>query len=70
MKKNFWYIYFFDKPITDDKKEIIKTMKFNTINEMSEVLGMKPAVLSNYFHGLIKPRDILQYCIIYQSIPL
>ena len=42
MKKNYWYIYFFDKPITDDKKEIIKTMKFNTINEMSEVLGMKP----------------------------
>lgn len=66
MKKNYWYVYFFDK----DKKEIIKTMKFNTINEMSEVLGMKPAVLSNYFHGLIKPRGILNYCNIYQSIPL
>ena len=66
MKKNYWYVYFFDK----DRKEIIKTMKFNTINEMSEVLGMKPAVLSNYFHGLIKPRGILNYCNIYQSIPL
>ena len=32
MKKNYWYVYFFDK----DKKEIIKTMKFNTINEMRE----------------------------------
>jgi len=70
MKKNCWYVYFFDKPITEDKKEIIKTMKFNTINEMSDVLGLKPAVLSNYFHGLIKPRGVLNYCNIYQSIPL
>lgn len=70
MKKNFWYVYFFDKEITDDKKEIVKSIKFNTINEMSVVMGMKPAVLSNYFHGLIKPRGVLKYCIIYQSIPL
>lgn len=66
MKKNCWYVYFFDK----DKKEIVKTMKFNTINEMSDVMMIKPAVLSNYFHGLIKPRGILNYCNIYQSIPL
>ena len=70
MKKNFWYVYFFDKEITDDKKEIVKSMKFNTINEMSKVMNIKPAVLSNYFHGLIKPRGDLNYCIIYQSIPL
>ena len=70
MKKNFWYVYFFDKEITDDKKEIVKSMKFNTINEMSKVMNIKPAVLSNYFHGLIKPRGVLNYCIIYQAIPL
>ena len=70
MKKNHWYVYFFDKEITDDKKEIVKSIKFNTINEMSEVMGIKPAVLSNYFHGLIKARGVLKYCIIYQSIPL
>ena len=70
MKKNFWYVYFFDKEITDDIKEIVKSMKFNTINEMSKVMNIKPAVLSNYFHGLIKPRGVLNYCIIYQSIPL
>ena len=67
MKKNFWYVYLYEDK---DKKDIFKIMKFDTINEMSKVMNLKPAVLSNYFHGLIKPRDILQYCIIYQSIPL
>tara|TARA_R110000824_G_scaffold38002_5_gene116459 strand:- start:318 stop:530 length:213 start_codon:yes stop_codon:yes gene_type:complete len=70
MKKNFWYLYLFDKPIDDDTKDIFKIMKFDTINEMSEVIAIKPNILSNYFHGLIKPRGILKYCIIYQSIPL
>jgi hypothetical protein len=67
MKKNFWYVYLFEGK---DKKDIFKIMKFNTINEMSQVMGLKSSVLSNYFHGLIKPRDILEYCMIYQSIPL
>ena len=67
MKRNFWFVYLFD---SEEKKEIIKIMKFNTINEMSYVLQTPSSVLSNYFHGLIKPRDILKYCIIYQSIPL
>ena len=67
MKKNFWYVYLYEDK---EKKDIFKIMKFDTINEMSKVMNLKPAVLSNYFHGLIKPRDILEYCIIYQSIPL
>ena len=67
MKKNFWYLYLFE---TEEKKEIFKIMKFNTINDMSEVLQVKSNILSNYFHGLIKPRGILNYCMIYQSIPL
>ena len=67
MKKNFWYVYLYE---TEEKKDIVKVMKFNTINEMSYVLNIKPAVLSNFFHGLIKPRDTLKYCSIYQSIPL
>ena len=65
MKKNFWYVYLFD-----NNNEIIKIMKFNTIAEMSYVLGEKPSVLSSYFHGLIKSRGVLKYCKIYQSIPL
>ena len=67
MKKNFWYLYLFED---EDKTEIFKIMKFNTISEMSNVVDIKPNVLSNYFHGLIKPRGILKYCMIYQSIPL
>tara|TARA_R110001592_G_scaffold152202_3_gene379562 strand:+ start:2248 stop:2451 length:204 start_codon:yes stop_codon:yes gene_type:complete len=67
MKKNYWYLYLFE---TEEKEEIFKIMKFNTINDMSEVLQVKPNILSNYFHGLIKPRGVLKYCMIYQSIPL
>ena len=67
MKKNYWYVYLYEDK---NKTDIFKIMKFNTINEMSKVMGLKPAVLSNYFHGLIKPRDILEYCMIYQSITL
>jgi len=50
MKRNFWFVYLFDG---EEKKEIIKIMKFNTINEMSYVLQMPSSVLSNFFHGLI-----------------
>jgi hypothetical protein len=67
MKKNCWYLYLFED---EDRTEIFKIMKFDTISEMSAVLDIKSAVLSNYFHGLIKPRGVLKYCIIYQSIPL
>ena len=48
MKKNCWYLYLFEG---EDKTDIFKIMKFDTISEMSEVLQIKPAVLSNYFHG-------------------
>ena len=67
MKKNFWYLYLFED---EDKTEIFKIMKFNTISDMSDVVDIKPNILSNYFHGLIKPRGVLKYCMIYQSIPL
>jgi|TARA_R100001460_G_scaffold61691_3_gene101799 hypothetical protein len=67
MKKNYWYLYLFEN---EDHTEIFKIMKFNTMKEMSEVVNIPPAVLSNYFHGLIKGRGVLKYCKIYQSIPL
>ena len=67
MKKNSWYVYLYED---ETKTEIFKIMKFKTINEMSYVLGVKASVLSNYFHGLINPREVLNYCQIYQSIPL
>jgi len=55
MKKNFWYVYLYEDK---EKKDIFKIMKFDTINDMSKVMNLKPAILSNYFHGLIKARDI------------
>ena len=67
MKKNYWYLYLFED---EEKTEIFKVMKFNTISEMSNCIQLKPNILSNYFHGLIKPRGVLKYCMIYQSIPL
>ena len=68
MKKNYWVLHLYE---TKDKEgDIFKTMTFNTIKDISLVLNEKPQVISNFFHGLIKPRGILEYCILYQSIPL
>ncbi len=67
MKKNYWVLYLYE---SKDKGEIFKTMTFPTIKEVSYVLNLKPQIVSNYFHGLIKPRGILEYCVLYQSIPL
>ena len=41
MKKNCWYLYLFED---EDRTEIFKIMKFDTISEMSAVLDIKPAV--------------------------
>jgi hypothetical protein len=34
MKKNFWSVYLFDKEITDGDKDIVKIMKFDTMNSV------------------------------------
>ena len=67
MKKNYWYVYLFE---SEDKTDIFKIMKFNTINDMSEVLQVKPNILSNYFHGLIDEVSLFNSAKSYQSIPL
>ena len=67
MKRNFWYLYLFE---TETHTDIFKIMKFDTIKDVGYVLDIPPQVISNYFHGLIKPRGILKYCVLYQSIPL
>lgn len=67
MKKNSWILHLYkDKEHTD----LIKVMEFDTIKSISYVLDIDSQVISNYFHGLIKARDILEYCVLYQSIPL
>tara|TARA_R100000773_G_C4129931_1_gene61269 strand:+ start:37 stop:240 length:204 start_codon:yes stop_codon:yes gene_type:complete len=67
MKKNSWILHLY----TDEKKEeLVKVMEFQTIKDISYVLAIDSQIISNYFHGLIKPRGVLKYCVLYQSIPL
>ncbi len=67
MKRSGWVLYLFD----DDKKiDIFKIMEFKTIKQMSYVLAVDPAVISNWYHGLILPRGILKNCLLVQSIPI
>ena len=67
MKRNYWYLYLFEE---EGHTNIFKVMKFNTIKDVGYVLDIEPQLISNFFHGLIKPRGILKYCVLYQSIPL
>jgi len=64
MNKNIRWLVFLH---TDtEKTNLFKILDFRTIKEMSYVLDVKPQVISNYYHNLIKDRDNLRYCIIYQ----
>ena len=45
-------------------------MEFKSIKDVGYVLNIEPQVISNFFHGLIKPRGILNNCVLYQSIKL
>ena len=67
MKKNYWVLYLYEDK---EKKDVFKTMSFATIKDVSYCLNLKPQDVSNFFHGLIKARGILEYCVLYQSIPL
>ncbi len=67
MKKNTWLLHLYKD---EEKTDLFKIMEFQTIKDISECIGVEPQVISNYFHGLIKPRGFLKYCILYQSIPL
>lgn len=67
MKNTIWILYLF----TDiTKSEIFKIMEFKSVKDIAYVLNMKPQIISNYFHGLIKPRGILNNCVLYQSVKL
>ena len=67
MKKNSWILHLY-KDI--EHTDLIKVMEIDTIKDCSYVLGLDTQIISNYFHGLIKPRGVLKYCILYQSVPL
>tara|TARA_R110000751_G_scaffold857_3_gene2853 strand:- start:6798 stop:7001 length:204 start_codon:yes stop_codon:yes gene_type:complete len=65
MKKNNWILYLFEN---SDKREILKIMEFKTIKDLSYVLGVEAPIISNWFHGLINPRGILNNCVLHQSL--
>ncbi len=67
MKKNSWLLHLYKD---EDKTDLFKVMEFQTIKDISDCIEVEPQVISNYFHGLIKPRGFLKFCILYQSIPL
>ena len=63
MRNIKWLLFLFEDK---EKTKLYKILDFNTMKDLSYVLGMKNQVVSNYFHNLIKPRDVLNYCYIYQ----
>ena len=66
MKRSSWILYLFEN---DKKSELFKIMEFRSVKEISYVLDMKREIISNWFHGLILPRGILNNCMLFQSIP-
>jgi hypothetical protein len=61
--RNWILLLFEDK----ENKILFKTFSFSTIKELSLVLNEKEQTCSNYYHGLIKPRGVFEYCKIYQE---
>ena len=52
------------------KAESVIKIPGDTIKEMSYYLDLHPSIISNYYHGQIKARGVLQYCTITQNLKL
>ena len=59
-----WILLIFEDK---ENKFLFKTMKFDTIKEMSYILNEKEQTCSNYYHQLIKPRGVFEFVRIYQE---
>ena len=59
-----WYLTLF---YDEEKTNPIKTIKCDTIKEISYLLNMKAQVISNYYHRQIKARGVLKLCSITQN---
>jgi hypothetical protein len=64
MKNNKWVLYLFEDTT---KTDLFKIMEFRTIKDLSYVLDIDQQIISNWFHGLINPRGILKYCVLFQT---
>ena len=63
MKDIRWLLFLYED---EERKKLFKFMELKSIKEVSYLLGMKSTEVSNYYHGLIKERGPLKYCVIYQ----
>ena len=45
----------------------VKVMSFETVNEVSYVVGMPTKTVYNYFHRLIRPRGPLCYVSLFKD---
>ncbi len=64
MNKNIRWLVFLH--IDKEKQHLFKVLDFQSIKEIGYILDMKPQIISNYYHNLIKERGLLKYCVIYQ----
>ncbi len=67
MKKNNWILYLFEDA---EKRELVKILEFKTIKDVAYVLNIDATIISNWYHGLINARGILQNCLLCQSLSL
>lgn len=63
-KNSVWVVQLFT---TKEKHELLKTYEFATVREIAYVLNVKPSTVSNFYHQLIRPRDVLNCVNIYQK---
>ena len=45
----------------------IKVLTLPTIKAVAYVVGMSPQSVSNFYHSLIKPREGLQYVVLFKA---
>ena len=45
----------------------IKVISFNTVNEVSQVVGLPTKTVYNFFHQLIRPRGALKYVSLFKD---
>tara|TARA_R110001632_G_scaffold197552_1_gene319807 strand:- start:1634 stop:1837 length:204 start_codon:yes stop_codon:yes gene_type:complete len=64
MNKNIRWLLFIHTDL--EKQQLFKVLDFQSIKEIGYILDMKPQIISNYYHNLIKERGVLKYCVIYQ----
>ena len=49
------------------KTTILKVMTFETVNDVSYVVGLPAKTIYNYFHNLILPRGPLRYVSLFKD---